>query len=75
MGYAIESAFRNDSIRTYDLLAGEGKNTFYKERYKGERVDFFTRQYARTRLLRNVYKWQAYLPSACRRVLNRILRL
>lgn len=75
MGYAIESAFRDPQIENYDLLAGEGKNTFYKEHYKGEHVGFYTRHYTRNRLLRLVYRWQVYLPGAVRRVLNRAFRL
>jgi hypothetical protein len=36
LGYSIEKAHENSSIEYYDLLAGNGKNTFYKKNFRGE---------------------------------------
>jgi len=35
LGYAIEEAFARQDIKHFDLLFGEGKNTFYKHNYLG----------------------------------------
>ncbi len=37
LGYAIERSFQDSSIVSYDLLAGSGKNTFYKQHFRGGR--------------------------------------
>jgi hypothetical protein len=42
LGYAIESAFNKNSINEYDLLAGGGKKTFYKDRFKGNKTSLTT---------------------------------
>jgi hypothetical protein len=42
LGYSIEEAFNNSCLNHYDFLAGCGKNTFYKEKFKGNRESFFT---------------------------------
>jgi hypothetical protein len=42
LGYSVEEAFNNQLISQYDFLAGGGKNTFYKERFKGTKIYFFT---------------------------------
>lgn len=75
LGYAIEECFNANNIRCYDLLAGYGKNSFYKSRFKGEAVEFLTIQFARHPLMRGIYRVQAYLPEGMRRSLNRIARL
>ena len=36
LGYLIEGAFLDTSIHEYDLLAGTGKKTFYKDRLMGK---------------------------------------
>lgn len=75
LGYAVEECFDAESIRYYDLLAGYGKNSFYKSRFQGESVQFLTVQFARHPLMRGIYKAQAFLPEGLRRSLNRIARL
>jgi hypothetical protein len=42
LGYAIEKAHESPSIEYYDLLAGSGKNTFYKTQFRGESRVFST---------------------------------
>lgn len=75
LGYAIEECFNTGSVRYYDLLAGYGKNSFYKSRFHGESVQFLTVQFARHPLMRGIYRAQAFLPEGIRRSLNRIARL
>lgn len=36
LGYVVEDAFKDPSVKIYDFLAGDGKNTFYKERLMGD---------------------------------------
>ena len=40
LGYAMERAFADESIAYFDLLVGEGKNTPYKNSFKGENTAF-----------------------------------
>ncbi|MBA6234357.1 MULTISPECIES: GNAT family N-acetyltransferase [unclassified Colwellia] len=40
LGFAIEQAHQNEETLYYDLLAGNGKNSFYKEKFKGEKNVF-----------------------------------
>jgi len=42
LGYAIEQAHCNKAIQSYDLLAGQGKNTFYKKKLNGQLTSFIT---------------------------------
>ncbi|MFT5294389.1 MAG: hypothetical protein ACI9YH_000395 [Colwellia sp.] len=42
LGYSVEEAFNNLQISQYDFLAGGGKHTFYKERFKGNKIYFST---------------------------------
>jgi len=42
LGYAIEKAHNNKTIEYYDLLAGKGKNTFYKKNLNGQLTSFIT---------------------------------
>ncbi|MBU2955618.1 GNAT family N-acetyltransferase [Marinobacter sp. F3R08] len=75
LGYAIEECFGTERIRYYDLLAGYGKNSFYKSRFQGETVQFYTVQFARNPLMRGIYRAQTFLPEGLRRSLNRLARL
>jgi hypothetical protein len=40
LGFAIEQAYQDKNTLFYDLLAGNGKNSFYKEKFKGEKNMF-----------------------------------
>ena len=42
LGYAIERAHSNPLVEYYDLLAGKGKNTFYKKQFCGDIKTFST---------------------------------
>nr|WP_284048187.1 GNAT family N-acetyltransferase [Marinobacter sp. ATCH36] len=75
LGYAIEECFSAQSVSYYDLLAGYGKNSFYKSRFQGETVQFVTVQFARHPLMRGIYRVQAFLPEVLRKSLNRLARL
>ena len=52
MGYAIEAAFDDTGVVNFDLLAGGGKNEFYKTHYRGEQVEFVTLRVTAGGLLR-----------------------
>lgn len=75
LGYAIEQSFYNPTIEWYDLLAGPGKNCFYKSRFQGEKVDFLTVQFARHPVMRLVYRVQSWLPGSLRQSINRFVGL
>ncbi|MFT5296791.1 MAG: hypothetical protein ACI9YH_002811 [Colwellia sp.] len=44
LGFAIEQAHLSDTTLHYDLLAGNGKNTFYKKKLNGIQTSFVTYQ-------------------------------
>lgn len=75
LGYSIEDAFRNVEIDSYDLLAGSGKNTFYKSRFKGQTVRFPTVEYVRSPVLKAAYGARGYLPQGLVSSVNRFFRL
>lgn len=75
LGYAIEQAFADPDIHCYDLLAGGGKNTFYKDRLHGTAYSFKTVQLVRKPVLRLIYTQQAKLPAAWRQRINKTIRL
>lgn len=75
LGYAIESGFNQPELVYYDLLAGRGKNSFYKSRFQGEQVHFLTVQFARHPLMRWIYRGQSWLPGRLRQSINRFVRL
>ena len=58
-GYEIESAFENN-IEVYDFLAGEGKNTQYKERLTSSTIKIVCMQVVRkksVKILYYIYDW------------------
>ncbi len=40
LGYQIEAAFSNPEVHYYDLMAGRGKKSNYKESISNNRVEF-----------------------------------
>ncbi len=58
LGYAVEQAFQDPTIESYDLLAGSGKQEFYKARLGGKVVSFATYQFLRHPFLK--VPWLAY---------------
>lgn len=75
LGYAIEEAFNEPECHYYDLLAGEGKNEFYKDHFKGEEKLFFTVQFTRRALLKFLYRNLSIVPQKLRSVINRPFKL
>lgn len=75
LGYSIEAAFRDIDIARYDLLAGSGKNTFYKSHFKGQTVRFTTVEYVRSSVLKMAYGVRGYLPQGLVSSVNRFFRL
>jgi hypothetical protein len=74
LGYAITRAFNERSINHYDLLAGHGKNSFYKEKFCGDYVTFTTIEFIRSPFLKLAYRFQACLPQGIRSKINSVLR-
>ncbi len=56
LGYSIEDAFSTSEIDYFDLLAGYGKNSFYKERLCGETYLFHSLEVIRSPVLKLVYR-------------------
>ncbi len=75
LGLAIEKTFSDSGVFCYDLLAGAGKNQFYKSHFHGEGVRFNTMQWVRNPLLRYIYGVQGALPNGLRRSINSWFRL
>lgn len=75
LGYAIERSFSDPRAASYDLLAGSGKNTFYKSHFKGEQVSFTTIEYVRSPVLKLAYRARGCLPSRMVSSVNRFFRL
>jgi len=75
LGYAIEKAFLEKNAVEYDLLAGFGKNTFYKSHFNGREVEFSNIHYTRSPVLRTAYALQTVLPRRLVSFVNRSLRL
>jgi GNAT acetyltransferase-like protein len=71
LGYAIEEAFRDKKICSYDLLAGTGKKQFYKSHFRGEAVNFSTFQVVRGPFLKFLYSIQSASPQFMARAFNR----
>ena len=44
LGFAIEQAHVADKVLSYDLLAGKGKNSFYKKKLNGDAIYFSSYQ-------------------------------
>jgi hypothetical protein len=63
LGYAIESAFADPRITVFDLLAGAGKNTFYKAHFGSLESGFITLQINRAGYIRFLYKLYDSLPD------------
>ncbi len=75
LGYSIEQAFSDPAVVEYDLLAGAGKNTFYKRHFKGQIVPFTTVEYVRSPVLKLAYGARGFLPQGLVSSVNRFFRL
>lgn len=56
LGYSIESAFNDPSVRYFDLLAGEGKNTNYKSHLATDQTPLTTFMIVRSPMFRLLYR-------------------
>lgn len=59
LGYRIQAAFNNQSIQTYDLLAGWGRAEDYKKSIAGESTQLVSLMLVRNRMLKYLYKLNA----------------
>lgn len=73
LGFAIESAFADRSVRFYDLLAGAGKKSFYKRRFRGVEVRFDGGVFLRTRWVKLAGSIYDVLPRRLSRGLGQWL--
>lgn len=71
LGYAIEKAFEEIPGGGFDLLAGSGKNTFYKQSLSPNTVEFSTLQIVKSRWLRWVYRGYFAAPPKLRKLLSK----
>jgi hypothetical protein len=70
LGYAIEDAFNTKGINYFDFLAGAGKNSFYKQRFKGNSYRLYTLEVIRSPVLRFIYRlYDMYKSFVGKRVL------
>jgi len=68
LGYAIEDAFNTQGVNCFDLLAGDGKNSFYKKRFHGKSYRLYTLEVIRSPLLGFIYRGYdifRYLTNIC----------
>ncbi len=71
LGFAIESAFENTGVTVFDLLAGSGKNTFYKSHFGSKKTGFITLQINRATCLQLLYKLYDGLPAVIRYMIKK----
>ncbi len=71
LGYAIERAFKEIPQGSFDLLAGNGKNTFYKQSLSPNTVDFSALQIVKNRWLRWLYRGYFASPPKIRKILSK----
>ena len=71
LGYAIERAFKEMRQGNFDLLAGNGKNTFYKQSLSQNTVEFSTLQIVKSRWLRWIYRGYFASPPKLRKILSK----
>lgn len=71
LGYAIEDAFADPSVNAYDFLAGGGKKTHYKSRFRGDSVAFDSFCIVRSNVLKIAYHTYYQLPRQWQQTLGR----
>ena len=70
LGYAIEQAFEDKAINAFDLLIGSGKNEFYKNKYKGDVLEFETIHIVHSKVLILFYYFLTIIPEPVRKYLS-----
>ena len=75
IGFAVESAFSEEGIKYYDLLAGAGKKHFYKSHFRGESVEFSTFQVVKSPLIAFLYWLESAAPKPISQFFNRKIGL
>lgn len=73
LGYSIEQAFNDNMVTGFDLLIGSGKNEFYKNRYKGDLVEFETLRIVRNNAIKLHIVMYSLLPDSVKSTLSIIL--
>lgn len=76
LGIAIEQAFNSKNIESFDLLAGKGKNTYYKSSFDGGSVKLISLQIIRKKTLKISYflydNSPALIKNAVKKLYNKI---
>lgn len=67
IGYALESACSN-TVNKFDFLVGKGKNSDYKSRLGGDRVDVSTVVLSSNLILQYFYRIYYWLPKKVRKI-------
>jgi hypothetical protein len=63
LGHAIERAFENPNIHSFDLLAGEGKNSDYKKRLADPESNLESTMVIRSPIVKIVYKLNDWMKA------------
>lgn len=75
LGYAIEDSFSSLRTKYYDLLAGGGKNQYFKTHLKGQNQEFNTVHWVRNSFVSMAYKYQGMAPAPLRKIASKSLKL
>lgn len=70
LGYSIEMAFSSNKVETFDLLAGKGKTTNYKERIADCHTSLVSKQFVRRPVLELIYFTNDFIKSLVRKVVS-----
>lgn len=73
IGYAIELAIQDKQITCLDLLAGPGKNSYYKTHFSNNNIDLVTIQFNRKLILKISYKIFDMSPVLMKRIATKYL--
>lgn len=74
IGMALESAFSDPKTNQFDLLAGPGKNSYYKTHFSRKGTRFITLQINRSFYMKNLYKFYDSMPSSVKTALTQLLK-
>ncbi len=73
LGYAIEKAFNDKTVRAFDMLIGSGKNEFYKNRYKGVIAEFQTLRVVRSNKLKLFLIVYYLVPDYIKKIISSLI--
>ncbi len=74
-GFILQRAFEDPKISYFDFLVGNGKNSFYKSRYKGSTYELHTVQFRKLSLSTAALAVYYHLPTNIRLKINDFSRI